>query len=120
MDAATASEDFLLRLFGCGVEGGARLAVGTLGVTRAAAEGRGAAFLAGPGVGLAAAAVFVFFGGGASASLTLRDDEGIDAIPPLLGRALSPTGFLNSDLRGAADLARADAGRGRAVAGVSV
>ena len=82
-----------------------------------AEEGKGARFL--DAVCLAAA---VFFNGGASASasssssslmlLLLRDDG---AIPPLLGRALSPTGFLNSDLRGPADLARADTGREGAV-----
>ena len=102
----------MLRLLGCGVEGGARLAVGTLGVTRAA-EGRRAAFLP-HGVG-GFAAVFVFFGDGACASLMRRDNDGIDTIPPLLGRALPPAGFLNSDLSGAADLARADTGREGAV-----
>ena len=79
----------MLRLLGCGVEGGARLAVGTLGVTRAA-EGRRAAFLP-HGVG-GFAAVFVFFGDGACASLMRRDNDGIDTIPPLLGRARADTG----------------------------
>jgi len=102
----------MLRLLGCGVEGGARLAVGTLGVTRAA-EGRRAAFLPHGVEGFAA--VFVFFGDGACASLMRRDNDGIDTIPPLLGRALPPAGFLNSDLSGAADLARADTGREGAV-----
>ena len=115
--AAAAASEFL-RLLGCGVEGGARLAVGTFGVTRAV--GAAAASAAGEAafLDLGVAAVFadcfgdvffVFF----FAAVLLRDG----AIAPLLGRARTSTGFLNSDPCRPADLMRADTGREGAVEG---
>jgi hypothetical protein len=99
--SAASEAELCLRLLGCGVEGGARLAVETLGVTRALA---------------AAAAAAASAAAAAEGERDLRDGGKFgDAIPPFLGRARDSTGFFDSDLRVPADLARAFTGRERPV-----
>ena len=108
--APAETPELFLRLLGCGVEGGARLAVETLGVTRAEGESE-CCLLALALLGVAAAAVFITV----FAVVFVRAEDVVVANAPLLGRTLASIGFLNSDLAGPTELARAVPGRERAV-----